>query len=104
MLATGDNHEAGLRADSVTVPSLHFINLHSEKSVEEADDEDLQLLAVGDSNMALLATDGRVRATMGLPQHPVASPTLGDFNDDGVVREHQSSGRSFSLIRAARAD
>jgi len=85
MLATGDNHEAGLRADSVAVPSLHFINLHAEKSIEAADDEDLQLLAVGDSNLAMLATDGRVRATMGLPQQPVGAPALGDFNDDGVI-------------------
>ena len=86
MLATGDNHEAGLRSDSVAVASLHFVNLHAERNIEEADDDDLQLLAVGDSNLALLATDGRVRATMGLPQQPVGSPIMGDFNDDGVVR------------------
>ena len=86
MLATGDNHEAGLRADSVAVPSLRFVNLHAEKSIEEADDEDLQILAVGDANVVLLSMDGRVRASMGLTQKPVGTPVLGDFNDDGVVR------------------
>lgn len=86
MLATGGNHEAGLRPDSVAVPSLRFVNLHAEKNAEEADDEDLQLLAVGDSNLVFLSMDGRVRASIGLTQQPVGTPTLGDFNDDGVVR------------------
>ena len=30
--------------------------------------------------------DGMVRASIGLTQQPVGTPTLGDFNDDGVVR------------------
>ena len=84
-LSTMANHEAGLRTDSVIVPSLRYVNLHAEKSWEEADADDLQLLAVGDANLCLVASDGRVRATMSLPNQPVGAPMLGDFNDDGVV-------------------
>lgn len=98
LLATGGNHEAGLRTDSVAVPSLRFVNLHAEKSMEEADDEDLQLLAVGDSNLVFLSMDGRVRATGSLTQQPVGVPTLGDFNDDGVVRAKPFNTRRASFL------
>ena len=54
-LSTMANHEAGLRTDSVIVPSLRYVNLHAEKSWEEADADDLQLLAVGDANLCLVA-------------------------------------------------
>lgn len=103
MLATGGNHEAGLRPDSVAVPSLRFVNLHAEKNAEEADDEDLQLLAVGDSNLVFLSMDGRVRASIGLTQQPVGTPTLGDFNDDGVLDVIVvSSGGYFSFALERR--
>ena len=46
-----------VRSDSVIVASLKYVNLHSEVAVEEADVEDLQLVAVGENNIVLVSSE-----------------------------------------------
>jgi hypothetical protein len=75
-LSTDQNHEAGMREESVVVPSLRYINLHSERSWEEADVEDLVLLLLGDTHLCLISTEGRVKANMLLPNAPVGATSF----------------------------
>lgn len=61
VIATGSDHAAALRTDSVVVASLAYFNLHADPdSVPHPDD--LLLVACGEASMVLVSADeGRIR-------------------------------------------